>query len=71
MKICWKIKINHYQLLLDKLDQWRVVWENSNGAALVNLEKSLQAPGVPPRGLKFGDGKWEDDKSLSVRGIFV
>ena len=64
-------EINHYQLLLEKLDQWRVVWENSNGAALVNPDESIQAPAVPERDWKFGDGKWEDDETLSVRGIFV
>ena len=69
--MCLKIKITDSQLLLDKLDQWRVVWENSNGAALVNPDESLQGPAVPARGWKFGDGKWEDDETLSVRGIII
>ena len=69
--MCLKIKITHSHLLLDKLNQWRVVWENSNGAALVNPEERGQVAAIPARGWKFGDGKWEDDKTLSVRGIFV
>ena len=70
--MCLKMKITHSQLLLlDKLDQWRVVWENSNGDALVNPEERGQAPGVPARGWKFFDGKWEDDETLTVRGIFI
>ena len=58
-------------IILDKLDQWRVVWENSNGAALVNPEERAQGAAVPARGWKFSDGKWEDDETLSVRGIFI
>ena len=69
--MCLKIKITDYQLLLDKLDQWRVVWENSNGDALVNPEERVQVAAVPAKGWKFGDGKWEDDETLSVRGIII
>ena len=69
--MCLRNKINHYQLLLDKLDQWRVVWENSNGAALMNPEERGQVAAIPAKGWKFGDGKWEDDETLSVRGIFI
>ena len=69
--MCLKIKITDYQLLLDKLDQWRVVWENSNGAALVNPEERVQVAAIPAKGWKFGDGKWEDDETLSVRGIII
>ena len=69
--MCLRNKINHYQLLLDKLDQWRVVWENSNGAALVNPEERGQVAAIPAKGWKFGDGKGEDDVTLSVRGIFI
>ena len=56
-------------MLLDKLDQWRVLWENSNGDALVNTEERVQVAAIPAKGWKFGDGKWEDDETLSVRGI--
>ena len=67
--MCLRNKINPYQLLLDKLDQWRVVWENSNGDALVNPEERGQVAAIPAKGWKFGDGKWEDDETLSVKGI--
>ena len=58
-------------MLLDKLEYWRVVWENSNGAALVNPLERVQVTAIPTRGWKFGDGKWEDDETLAVKGIFI
>ena len=58
-------------MLLDKLDQWRVVWENSDGAALVNPGERVQVETVPSRGWKFGDGKWEDDETLNIKGISI
>ena len=58
-------------MLLDNLDQWRVVWENSNGAALVNPGERVKVAAIPSRGWKFGDGKPEDDETLSVQGIFI
>ena len=58
-------------MLLDNLNQWRVVWENSDGAALVNPGERVQVTAIPARGWKFGDGKWEDDKTLTVKGIFI
>ena len=69
--MCLKIKITDSQLLLDKLDQWRVIWENSNGAALVNPVERVQLTAIPARGWKFDDSKWEDDKTLTVKGIFI
>ena len=57
-------------MLLDKLDQWRVVWENSNGASLVNPGVRVQVTAIPAGGWKFGDGKPED-KTLNVKGIFI
>ena len=57
-------------MLLDNLNQWRVVWENSDGAALVNTGERVQVAAIPAKGWKFDDGKPED-KTLNVKGIFI